>query len=210
MKKKTVISEIFESMHQQARRQAITAMDPKDRSIEKMGQKDKSVNRDNPEASLQYFFTPPDKLPPGYLDIIIDLVEAGGSVSPEFVRYNLERAFLIGYVKDNDEIIGCSSLKHPRPAFIETVRRQAGIDLANYLERGYTSVKPEYRGMGIGSRLLAGLTDRIGDRKLYSVIGEENIGGQKIAINNKTKKVAVYESAKTGKKLGIWIPESMI
>ena len=168
------------------------------------------MKREDRKDSLQYFFTPPDKLPPGYLDIIIDLVEAGGSVSPEFVRYNLERAFLIGYVKDKDEIIGCSSLKHPRPEFIETVRQQAGINLGNYLERGYTSVKPEYRGMGIGSRLLAGLTARIGDRKLYSVIGEENIGGQKIAINNNTKKMAVYESAKTGKKLGIWIPERML
>jgi len=172
-----------------------------------MAQGDRAENR---EDSLQYFFMPPDKLPPGCLDTIVNLVEAGGSVSPEFVRHNLERAFLIGYVKDKDEIIGCSSLKHPRPEFIETVRRQAGIDLANYLERGYTSVKPEYRGMGIGSRLLAGLTARVGELKLYSVIGEENIGGQKIAINNNTKKVAVYESAKTGKRLGIWIPEWML
>jgi len=168
------------------------------------------LKKENQEDPLQYFFTPPDQLPPGYLDIIVDLVETGGSVSPEFVRYNLERAFLIGYVKDKDKIIGCSSLKHPRPEFIETVLQQAGIDLENYLERGYTSVKPEYRGMGIGSRLLAGLTARVGDRKLYSVIGEENIGGQKIAINNNTKKMAVYESAKTGKKLGIWIPERML
>ena len=165
-----------------------------------------------PEAfhNLRFFFEPPEKLPPGYLDIIIELVKAGGSVSGEFVRYNLERAFLIAYVKDGDKIVGCSSLKHPRPEFTRTVRDQAGIDLENFLERGYTSVKPEYRGMGIGSKLLAGLTARVGDRKLYSVIGEENIGGQKIALNNKTKKVAVYESSKTGKRLGIWIPEWML
>ncbi len=175
-----------------------------------MAKGDKAVNRETREDSLQYFFASPDQLPTGHLDIIVDLVEAGGSVSPEFVRYNLERAFLIGYVTDKNEIVGCSSLKHPRPEFIEAVRQQAGIDLANYLERGYTSVKPEYRGMGIGSRLLAGLTTRVGDRKLYSVIGEENIGGQKIAMNNNTKKMAVYESAKTGKKLGIWIPEALI
>ncbi|MCJ8501500.1 GNAT family N-acetyltransferase [Desulfatitalea alkaliphila] len=127
-----------------------------------------------------------------------------------FVRANLERAFLIGYVKDGDEIVGCSSLKHPRPEFLATVREQTGIDLANYLERGYTSVKPEYRKRGIGSTLLAGLTSRIGERKLFSVIGEDNIGGRKIALNNRTKRVAVYQSRKTGKKLGIWIPEWML
>ena len=162
------------------------------------------------QEGIQFFYSPPAELPPGYMDIICGLVEAGGSVSPEFVRYNLERAFLIAYVKDGDEIIGCSSLKHPRPEFIATVREQTGLDLANYLERGYTSVKPQYRGKGIGSSMLAGLTARVGERKLYSVIGEDNIGGQKMAINNNTKRVAVYESKKTGKKLGIWIPEWML
>ncbi len=174
---------------------------------------EKKIGKDQQQKTsheLRYFYTPPDELPPGYMDIICELVEAGGSVSPEFIRYNLERAFLIAYVKDGDEIIGCSSLKHPRPEFIQSVREQAGIDLENYLERGYTSVKPEYRGMGIGSKMLAGLTARVGEKKLYSVIGEENIGGQKMAINNNTKRVAVYQSKKTGKKIGIWIPEWML
>lgn len=162
------------------------------------------------KKTLQYFFSPPGDLGPGVLDIICDLVAAGGSVSMTFVRHNLETAFLIGFVKDGDEIIACSSLKHPRPEFIAAVREQTGIDLENYLERGYVSVKPAYRKMGIGSSLLAGLTARVGDRKLFSVIGEENVGGQKISLNNRSKRVAVYQSQKTGKSLGIWIPEWML
>lgn len=161
-------------------------------------------------GTLDYFFKPPSKLPDGYLEIIIRLVEAGGSVGSTFLRYNLERAFLIAYVLDQDEIIGCSSLKHPRPDYITMVKEQCGLDLTGFLERGYTSVKPAYRGMGIASRLLKGLTDRIGDKKLYSVIGEDNIGGHKIALNNRTRRVAVYTSPKSGKKLGIWMPEWMI
>ncbi|MBR9982747.1 MAG: hypothetical protein KFF50_17070 [Desulfatitalea sp.] len=168
------------------------------------------MDRTGLKDTLEYFFSPPDNLAPGILDAICDLVAAGGSVSMTFVRFNLERAFLIGYVKDGDVIIACSSLKHPRPEFLATVREQAGIDLVNYLERGYTSVKPEYRKRGIGSALLAGLTARIGDRKLFSVIGEDNIGGHKIALNNRTKRVAVYQSKTSGKKLGIWIPEWML
>ncbi len=160
--------------------------------------------------TLTYYFKPPLELPDGYLDIIIRLVEAGGSVGATYVRYNLERAFLIAYVLDGDEIIGCSSLKHPRPDYITIVKEQCGMDLDGFLERGYTSVKPAYRGMGIASKLLKGLTSRVGDRKLYSVIGEDNIGGHKIARNNTTKRVAVYTSPKSGKKLGVWMPEWMI
>ena len=159
---------------------------------------------------LKYFFQTPQELPPGYLNDICRLVEAGGSLKSPWIRYNLERAFLLTYALKEEQIIACSSLKYPRPEYIKSVKDQCGIDLSNYLERGYTSVIPKYRGQGIASKLLAGLTARVGEKKLYSVIGEDNIGGQKIAINNGTKRVAVYSSTLSGKKIGIWIPEWMI
>ena len=160
---------------------------------------------------ITYYFASPDELPEGYLEVIIGLVEAGGSVDPARVRENLSHAFLIGYVLDeHGEIVACSSLKYPRPAYVQMVKEQTGLDLDGFLERGYTSVRPEYRGKRIASSLLAGLTARVRDRKLYSVIGEDNIGGQKIALNNNTRKMAVYESPKTGKKMGVWVPEWMV
>ena len=161
-------------------------------------------------SGLVYGYRPPGELSPGCFEAVCRLVEEGGSVGPEWIRSNLQRAFCIGYVLDQDELVACSSLKEPRPEYTDLVREQTGLDLDNYLERGYTSVKPKYRGMGIASRLLAGLTARAGVRKVYSVIGEDNIGGQKIALNNQTRRVAVYVSPKSGKRLGIWIPESMI
>ena len=97
-----------------------------------------------------------------------------------------------------------------RARYIESIREQCGIDLTGFLERGYTSVKKAYRGMGIGSKLLAGLTARVQDKKLYAVILEDNIGGKKIALNNRTRRIAVYTSRKTGKTVGIWMPEWMI
>lgn len=159
---------------------------------------------------LAYYFSPPERLKPGEMEAVCRLVEAGGSVRPEWVRFNLKRAFLIGYVLDKGEIIACSSLKEPRPELIQAVKEQTGLDLGGFLERGYTSVKPGYRGLGIATRLLSGLTARAGERRIYSIIGQDNIGGQKIALNNRTRQVAVYESQKTGKKLGIWMPEWMI
>jgi GNAT superfamily N-acetyltransferase len=160
--------------------------------------------------ALEYHFLPPDRLPNGYLDEICAMVAAGGTVAATHVRFNLERAHLIGFVQEGGVIVGNSSLKNPRPEYIDTVRRQSGLDLTGYVERGYTSVRPEYRGLGIGTRLLDGLTRRAGDHKIFSVIAEDNAATQVIAMRNRTRKVATYFSEKAGKKVGIWMPEWMI
>jgi GNAT superfamily N-acetyltransferase len=160
--------------------------------------------------ALEYHFLPPDRLPEGYLDEICAMVAAGGTVAATHVRFNLERAHLIGYVQENGVIVGNSSLKNPRPEYIERVRRQSELDLTGYLERGYTSVRPEYRGLGIGTRLLEGLTRRAGDRKIFSVIAEDNTATRVIATRNRTRQVATYFSQKAGKMVGVWMPEWMI
>lgn len=159
---------------------------------------------------MTYHFVAPRKLPPGYLDEICRMVEAGGSVEKKWVRYNLERAYLIAYVMEEGIIVGNSSLKYPRSEYVDAVNRQSGLDLTNYLERGYTSVRPEYRGMGIGTTLLEGLTARIGEKKLYSIISSDNVATRKIALRNKTKNVATFYSERMGKEIGVWIPAWMI
>ena len=116
---------------------------------------------------------------------------------------------LIGIVAERGVIVANSSLKHPRPEYIDRVGRQTGIDLSGFLERGYTSVRPEYRGLGIGTQLLAGLTTRAQGKKIFSIIGEDNIATQKIALRNRTKKVAAFHSRALGKPVGVWMPESI-
>ena len=159
---------------------------------------------------LVYNFVRPEELPSGYLDEICRMVEAGGSVATQWVRRNLERAFLIGYVMEKGVIVGNSSLKRPRTEYVERVSKLAGLDISQYLERGYTSVRPEYRGLGIGTKLLEGLTARVGKKKLFSIISTDNFATQKIALRNKTKQAASFYSERLGKEVGVWIPESMI
>ena len=161
-------------------------------------------------AHLDYRFVRPDELPEAYLDRICDMIAAGGTVAATHVRANLQRAFLIGCVEDNGVLVANSSLKNPRPAYIASVLRQSGLDLTGYLERGYTSVRPEYRGLGVGTRLLEGLTRRAGQRKIFSVISEDNTATQTIARRNRTRKVATYFSQKAGKPVGIWMPAGTI
>ena len=173
-------------------------MDPADSQVYEIGRQ------------LAYHFAKPDALPEGYLDEICRMVEAGGSVGTQWLRHNLERAFLIAYVEERGVIVGNSSLKHPRREYIEAVSSQTGLDLRDYLERGYTSVRPEYRGFGIGAKLLEGLTERAAGHKIFSIIGEDNIATQKMAIRNQTRRVASFMSQKVGKQVGVWIPEWML
>ena len=161
-------------------------------------------------SRIRFYFKKPEDLPCGFMDEICRMVEAGGSVDIRYVRYNLERAYLIGYAMENDIIIGNSSLKHPREEFIERINRITNLDFIHFLERGYTSVRPEYRALGVGARLLEGLTKRSGDHKIFSIISEDNKATQKIALRTKTRKIVTYYSEKVGKELGVWMPEQMI
>jgi GNAT superfamily N-acetyltransferase len=160
--------------------------------------------------NLTYHFVKPQEVPPGYLNEIFRMVEAGGSVETKWVRYNLERAFLIGYVLEEGVIAGNSCLKRPRQEYVKNVNMQSGLDLSRYLERGYTSVRPEYRGMGIGTKLLEGLTAKVGNKKLFSIIGADNVATQKMALRNQTKQVATFYSKTLGKEIGVWIPAWML
>ncbi len=122
---------------------------------------------------------------------------------------NLETAYLIGYVMENGVIVGDSSLKHPRQAFVDRVKSFTGLDFTGCVERGYTSVRPEYRSLGIGTRLLEGLTARAKDVMVYAIIDEKNIAAQKMAIHNNTRKIAAYFSEKVQKTMGVWMPDKM-
>jgi len=159
---------------------------------------------------INYHYMKPADLPAGYLDEICRMIEAGGSVATKWVRHNLKRAFLIGVAVEEGVIVGNSSLKHPRAEYLKAVSQQSGLDLNRFLERGYTSVRPEYRGLGIGTRLLKGLTSRAGIRKVFSIIGADNVAAQKMAIRNNTKHVATFYSERAQKELGVWIPAHML
>lgn len=158
-------------------------------------------------GSIQYHYSRPADLPAGFFEEICRMVAAGGSVNMRQVSTNLERAFLIGYAMEFGRIVGNSSLKEPRPEYIQSLNQNTGLDFNGFLERGYTSVRPEYRGMGIGTRLLDGLTKRTQGRQLYSIIAEDNLATQKIAIRNKTRKLTTFFSHKTGKQVGVWVME---
>ncbi len=158
---------------------------------------------------VAFHFESPSSLSPAFLDQVRAMVIAGGSVDTTHVRSNLENAFLIGYAVENQKMVGCSCLKHPRTALIQRLKNTTGLDFSGCVERGYTSVRPEYRSLGVGRRLLEGLTARAGKYKIFAIIAEDNLATQKIARWNSTRKITTYFSETTNKQMGIWMPAHM-
>ncbi len=167
-----------------------------------------TVRQMGTELDFQYL-SPPD-IKDKTLEEICRMVGAGGSVDLTHVRANLERAHCIAVAVENGIIVGNSSLKHPRRAFVDYLLDITGLDFTGFVERGYTSVRPEYRAFGVGRRLLEGLTARAGRYRVFSLIDEDNRATQKIALRNQTEKLLVYNSPRSGKAMGLWMPSAMV
>ena len=156
--------------------------------------------------NIQYHFRKPSDIPPPLLEEIERLIVAGGKVKPDWVGHNLRRAHLIAYALEEGVLVGTETLKVPRPQYIEDVRKQTGLDLSGYLERGYISVLPHYRGLGVAQKLVSGLRERARDKKIFLAIPTENLAPQELTKRYHTRPVATYLSPRVGKEVSIWMP----
>lgn len=147
----------------------------------------------------------PDQLLPGRLDQIETLVRAGQAVGTQYVRHNLERAHLIACALEGPRVVATVTLKHPRPQYVERLKRRTGLDLTGYLERGYTSVHPDFSGRGLGTRLVRHLTEQAPGHQIYVVIAMHNLAAQAISIRCGTKLAARFFSRTTGQEYGVWL-----
>lgn len=155
---------------------------------------------------VSYHYHRPADLPPKRLEEIASLILAAGKVGPKWLRHNLEHAYLVGWAEEQGVIVGTDTLKRPRQEYIDSVREQSGYDLNGYAERGYISILPQYRGLGVGSQLIQDLVARAGDLKMFVIVGRDNKGGEQVLLRNRTRLVATYYSRLLDKEMGIWMP----
>jgi len=151
-----------------------------------------------------YFFERPEAVPPKRLFQIRDLIEEGTGVGTSWIMENLQRAFLIGYAEHSAEIVGTSTHKYPKDSYRKKIEDATGLDLSGYLERGYTAVRPGYRGLGIGGRLIRGLIERSGDKKVYVTIRTDNVPPLKMTHREGMLLVATYRNHRTGHELALF------
>jgi GNAT superfamily N-acetyltransferase len=163
---------------------------------------DLSLN--TPGNRIQYSFQKPDEIPPDVLEKIYDLVESGGEVGVSWVRENLKNAFLIGYAVLQDRIVGAMVHKKPLEKYVRLIEEKTHLDLKGYLERGYTYVKPEFRGLGVGDRLLKGLVSGSSGKKIYVTIRMDNFPPIQLTLRNNMKLAATYVNERTGHEIGVF------
>ena len=91
-----------------------------------------------------------------------------------FVQF--ETAFLIARAEKEGVLVGKSSLKHSRPEAVQRIKGKLDLDIHGCLARGQTSILPNYRGLGIGTASLCGLTSDTKRYEFYSLIREKDLG----------------------------------
>ena len=155
-------------------------------------------------SEIKYFFKKTHQVSLETFDQIQDLIKKGGEVGTAYIEQNLHSAFLIGYAMHQEKVVGTSTHKHPKEEYRQKIESATGLDLSGYLERGYTSVDPAYRGNEIGDRLLKGLIKRSQGKKIYVTIRMDNIPPIKLTYKNKMSLVATFIHHKTGHKVGVF------
>ena len=88
--------------------------------------------------------------------------------------------------------------------YVRQIEQRTNLDLSGYLERGYTFVRPEYRGLGVGDRLLKGLVARSPGKKIYVTINMANKPPVNLTLRNKMRLAATYFNEKTGHEIGVF------
>lgn len=156
-------------------------------------------------AGLTFHYETPREMTPERLGQVRDLVADCGGVPTMRLTENLANAFLVSYALDGDEVVGSVTLKRPRPQFLEGLRLKTGLDLAGWLERGYTAVAPPFRGGGLAKYLVRELTRRAEGMPVYVIIAADNDAAQGVSRANRMRPVARYFSQRLGKYLDVWI-----
>ena len=155
---------------------------------------------------LRYVFAEPKDIEPQRLEEIALLVLAAGKVRPKWLRYNLANAYVVGYAEEEGVIVGTDTLKRLRPEYLASINEQSGLDLTGYAERGYISIRPEYRGMQVASDLIQGIIARAGGRKMIIITGADNLPAHRVLSKNGQRLVRTYHSRRLDKKMQVWMP----
>jgi hypothetical protein len=159
---------------------------------------------------INFYYKKPDHIPSYIFLQIRDLIKEHGDVLTSFLEENLNAAFLIGYAMDDDKVIGTSVHKHQKKEYLEKIEALTGLNLSGYLERGYTTVLPEYRVQSIADKIIGGLIDRSEGKKIYVTIRMDNPAPLKLTYKNNMNFAAKFIHHKTGHELGVFINQKTV
>ena len=155
-------------------------------------------------SHITFHYKRPEEISKDILDQIERLIDQGSGVGTSWVGENLQKAFLVGYAEHQGQVVGTSTHKYPKEAYRKKIEAAAGLDLSGYLERGYTAVNAEYRGLGIGARLINGLIERSPGKRIYVTIRMDNVPPLKMTHKERMVLACTFVNDKTGHELGVF------
>jgi ribosomal protein S18 acetylase RimI-like enzyme len=153
---------------------------------------------------IAYFFKKMVHIPAGIYDDICSLIASGGGVGTRYMHDNLRQALLIGYALCENEVVGTSTHKIPKPDYRRKIETATGLDLDGFLERGYTAVRADFRGRGIGGRLIRGLIENSPGLRIYVTIRMDNTHALKMTYREQMIHAATFINDRTGHELGVF------
>jgi anaerobic magnesium-protoporphyrin IX monomethyl ester cyclase len=156
-------------------------------------------------SQMSYFFGRAEDIPQETLSEIQGLIALGEGVGTSWIDDNLKRAFLIGYAVEEGRVVGTMTLKRPPEKYVHAIEQKTHVDLGGYLERGYSSVRPEYKGIGVGDALLKGLVSRAPAEKIYVTIRMDNLPAVKLTRKNDMRLAATFRNERTGHEIGLFV-----
>jgi hypothetical protein len=158
------------------------------------------------EPDFCFRFETPAEMSEESLEKIESLIRRHGAVGPSYIRENLRNAYLIGYVTGPEgDVLATVVLKRQKEAYRKKLEKATGLDLSAFLERGYTSVEPRFRGRGIAGRLIAGLSVRASGQRTYVTIDLTNLPALELTRGNGMTLAARFLSPRTGRELGLFV-----
>jgi len=105
------------------------------------------------------------------------LVEAGGEVELSGLQERIDRAFLLGFATDDNEIVAVAAVKQPAQSHVRHVFTSSKTSLFadDYqFEYGWAFTTPARRGQHLAYRLLEGLLASTENRRIWASTRETN------------------------------------
>lgn len=122
----------------------------------------------------------------------IQLVKRGGEVERAGLRKRIERAELLAFHYENNNLVGIAAIKQPYKTYVEQVFKKAGVSekYNTYkLEIGWAFTIPEYRSNSICSDLIKRLISTLQLKNIFATTRTDNLSMQKILVRNGFQKV---------------------
>jgi ribosomal protein S18 acetylase RimI-like enzyme len=159
-------------------------------------------------GQIQYRVYPPSAFSGATLDRLVELITSGGESNNRSLITKLRKAHAIAFARVDGLPIGVAVIKRPVASYPVKVFTAAGVpELAEnfQIELGYVMINPQYRGQGVGSKLLSLFGNH--QAPIYSTVRKDNAAMISLLQTAGFTQVGTPYKGESGAELTLWIKQ---